>query len=415
MFLKDYRELSKPIRNAIASEFFIQMVNATFMNILPLYMLRQGFSSKEIALFITFRFVGVLLLAIPLGKFIKGQKLMRLFYVSNLLVPLFGILIVLFIALHLKFLTLMVLVFWGASFTFMQIPIFPFILRNSKKAQQTAAIALSYSTWSFGGIMSGLLIAVLDRINPNLFDEQMVLVLFSLLGFGGIYFLNRNRHFEEQVLDLDQNIKIDSSEKTNWPLVVKALIPTLIIATGAGLTIPFISLFFEKVHAIHKGDFSTLSFLASLLVAYMAMQVPRIKKNIGYKIAIPATQTLAVVSLVALATTEFYRQLPIAVYIAGICYLIRQPLMNMAGPMTSELVLNYVGRQNREITSALTSAIWSGSWVLSGIIVTVLFSYQFSFANIFLITALLYSFGVVLYYFLILDYQKRETLGQIEN
>ncbi|MBK7819269.1 MAG: hypothetical protein IPJ60_18340 [Sphingobacteriaceae bacterium] len=67
------------------------------------------------------------------------------------------------------------------------------------------------------------------------------------------------------------------------------------------------------------------------------------------------------------------RNTALLLFIAIACYLLRQPLMNMAGPMTTELVLNYVGKNNREITSALTSAIWSGSWVISGLLVNILF------------------------------------------
>src|ERR1043165_3874084 len=98
-FIGDYRKIERPVRNAIASEFFIQTVNATFMNILPLYMHREGFSEEQIAMFITFRFVGVFLLAIPLGRYIKGRKLLKLFYLSNICVPVFGVLIVTFIAM----------------------------------------------------------------------------------------------------------------------------------------------------------------------------------------------------------------------------------------------------------------------------------------------------------------------------
>jgi hypothetical protein len=99
-FIQDYKKIELPIKNAIASEFFIQTVNATFMNILPLYMTRKGFTDEEIALFITFRFVGVFILALPLGKFIKGRKLMPLFFLSNLCVPFFGIAIILSIAFN---------------------------------------------------------------------------------------------------------------------------------------------------------------------------------------------------------------------------------------------------------------------------------------------------------------------------
>ena len=163
-----------------------------------------------------------------------------------------------------------------------------------------------------------------------------------------------------------------------------------------------------------KGDFSFVSAIAAVLVVWGALMVPRIKENIGYKIAIPTTQSLAVISLVALATTQFYSQYSIAVYIAIVCYLLRQPLMNMAGPMTSELVMNYVGEKNREITSALTAAIWSGSWVISGYMVKIMFHEGFPYVNIFLITAALYAFGVLMYYFLIVDYSKREKQGLIK-
>jgi MFS family permease len=415
-FIPEYKKIDPPVKNVIASEFFIQTVNVTFMNILPLYMTRSGFSDKEIAMYITFRFIGVLLLALPLGRFIRNTKLLPLFYLANIFVPFFGLSIVFCIAFQFKLFTLISLLLWGASFTFMQIPVFPFILRNAEKTNRTTAIALSYSTWSFGGILSGIVIALLDYINPVFFDEQFVLVLFSLLGFGGLYFLRKTRHYAEIYRE---KIELHGPgfvrRKTEWPLVTRALVPTLIIATGAGLTIPFISLFFEKVHSLHKGNFSVLSFIAALLVAYFAMLVPKIKEKIGYKIAIPATQSVAVICLVALATTQLYNHYSIALVIAAMCYIIRQPLMNMASPMTSELVLNYVGKNNREITSALTSAIWSGSWVISGFMVTVLFAYNFTFVNIFLLTSLLYAMGVVLYYFLILDYIRREEKGLIET
>ncbi len=413
-FIGDYKNLEKPVLNVIISEFFIQLVNATFMNILPLYMTRKGYSDEEIALFITFRFLGVFILALPLGNLIKSKKLMPLFYLSNICVPLFGIAIVLSIAFQLKYLTLISLLLWGASFTFMQIPISPFILRNAKKENHTAGISLSYSTWSFAGILSGIVIAVLDSINPYVFNEQFILLLFSGLGLFGLLFLFKIKNFKEIVVE-HQKVKTKSTEKTDWKLIFKALIPTLIIATGAGLTIPFISLFFDKVHHLDKGGFSILSSVAAVLVAYSAMMVPKIKQTVGYKIAIPTTQSLAVISLVALATTQFYSQYSIAIIIAAVCYLLRQPLMNVAGPMTTELILNYVGQKNREITSALTAAIWSGSWVISGFMVKILFAHHFQFANIFLITSLLYAFGVIMYYLLILDYNKREKQGLIEE
>lgn len=337
------------------------------------------------------------------------------FYLSSVCVPLFGLLIILAFSLKLKWLMYSSLLLWGASFTFMQIPISPFILRNASKENQTAGIALSYSTWSFGGILSGVLIFILDRIDAVLFNERNILIIFCVMGFAGMFFLLRTRFNEALQEEPDKSGVFSGKPSVDWMLIGKALIPTLIIATGAGLTIPFISLFFEKVHHLNKGGFSVISAIAAVLVAWAAMLVPRIKQEIGYKIAIPTTQSLAVISLVALATTQLYNQYSIALYIAILCYLLRQPLMNMAGPMTTELVLKYVGRSNQEITSALTSAIWSGSWVLSGYLVSLMLGVNLPFVSIFLITAALYAFGVFMYYLLIVDYNKREKEGKIEG
>lgn len=403
-FINDYRKLHPAIINVVITEFFIQLVNATFMNILPLYMSRQGYNDESIALFITFRFIGVFVLALPIGQLIKGRIMKPFFYMSSVLVPLFGLCIVTSIYFKFTLLIYVSLVLWGASFTFMQIPIVPYILRNSPKRDHTAGIAFSYSTWSFAGIVSGLLIFILDLINPLLFSEQNILIIFSVLGLGGIYFMSKVRIKEEIS---DKKSAHTKQTKEDWFLIIKGLVPTLIIATGAGLTIPFISLFFDKVHHLGKGGFSAVSAIAAILVAWGAMMVPQIKEKVGYKIAIPTTQSLAVISLVALATTQFYSQYTVALYIAIVCYLLRQPLMNMAGPMTSEVVMNYVGDKNREITSALTAAIWSGSWVISGYMVKVMFSHQFQFVSIFLITAVLYAFGVFLYFLLTLDYSRK--------
>ncbi|HET6992624.1 MAG TPA: hypothetical protein VFJ43_14920, partial [Bacteroidia bacterium] len=299
------------------------------------------------------------------------------------------------------------------SFTFIQIPILPFILRNSKPETQTAAISLSYSTWSIAGILSSILVWVLNSYNPVLFNERNLLIGITVLAFTGIICVMR----------VKINEKVQTYEATrfdlrghDWKSISYAAFPALIIATGAGLTIPFINLFFSRVHGMETNMISFWNFAAAFLVACVALIVPRIKETIGYKIAIPMTQSFAVISLVLLATTELYSNLSIAVYIAVGCYLLRQPLMNMAGPMTSEIAMKFVGKKNQEITSALMAAIWSGSWFFSTrFIFGALRKTGWPYVDIFMITAGLYAIGVFLYVLLIRAYGKREKLGLIDK
>ncbi|MGZ3863099.1 MAG: MFS transporter [Bacteroidia bacterium] len=405
-FLSSYKNLERQVVMVIAAEFFIQLVNATFMNMLPLYLDHIHYKNEQIASFISFRFLGVFLLALPIGIFIKGKKVKPLFYMSCIGVPLFALCILYFVEQGNIFMIYVSQLLWGASFTFMQIPILPFVLRHCSASNQTAGIALSYSTWSFAGIVSGILIYFLDLINPSFFDERMVLIIFSLLGFFGIAALMFAGINEIKTQEQEEAPSYKLSQY-DWKIIIRALIPTLIIAIGAGLTIPLISLFFKQVHQMDKGAFSIYSSIAALLVAWGALLVPVIKHNIGYRVAVPSTQTLAIISLMALGTTQYYNHLPIAVVIAVVCYLLRQPLMNLAGPMTSEVVMNYVGEKNREMVSSLTAAIWSGSWFFSGLLSQVMFANGMQFVNIFLTTSLIYLLGVVGFVFLIRDYDRK--------
>ncbi len=410
--IRSYLKLPKPILNLIASEFFLQLINTSFLSIQIIFMQNSGYSDYESAGFIAFRFLGVILLAVPFGYYIKGKKLKPFFYAGALGGPVFALLIIIATKLHSNNLLYTAQLMWGISFVFNQIPVIPYILRNSSKEQQTEGISLSYSTYSFAGILGGLMIFILNKINPQLFNEGNILLIIVLICFVNIYFI-----FKMPSTEVTEEINSPQLEFKNydWPLISKALIPTLIIAVGAGLTIPFVGIFFYNVHKLTTDRFGILSAFASVLVAIGALYVPLIKKHIGFKIAIPTTQTIAVIALALLATTQFYAHLTIALAIAAICFLVRQPLMNMAGPMTTELVMDYVGKKNQEMVSALTSAIWSGSWFISGLIFKYLRQSGIDYVYVFLITVILYGLGVVWYYYLILDYHKKSIHANTQN
>ena len=409
-YFTDYGKIEKAVINVIIAEFFIQLINVAFLSIQLIYMQKCGYSDYESAGYISFRFLGVLLLAVPMGMYLKGRNIKPLFVISCIVVPTASVMIILATMYHWNQWLYFYQLLWGMGFTFIQIPVMPYILRNSIASNQTGAISLSYSTYSFGGIASGLIIWGLYFINPILFNERNILLLLAFSGFLSLYFLYKIKITE--YLPSYEGKRIDI-RKLDWYIIIKALIPTLIIAVGAGLTIPFISIFFFNIHHLGTDQFSLLNSVASVLVAIAAMLVPHVKKSIGYKLAIPATQSFAVLALILLATTQLYAQLTIAVYLAILCFLLRQPLMNMAGPMTSELVMNYVGKKNQEMVSALTAAIWSGSWFISSIIFKVLRQSGIAYVYIFLITAALYALGVIWYYALIVDYSRREKAGLI--
>lgn len=404
-YIDFYTKLDRHIVYLLIAEFFLQFINSSFFLLLNYYFDAIGLEDYQIADLVSYRFLAVMLFAFPLGFFIKGKKVKPFFLLATVMVPTFALIIIFSAQYHYYTLLKAAMVLWGVGFTFIQITALPFMLLNTSSDKHSESITAFFQTWSISIFICGIVSAFLLEYVSMYFDEKILLLIFSFLGYTAIYFI----------------LKIDIQEKVtqripwkklaghhDWGKIIMVCIPTFIIAIGAGFTIPFINLFFLNVHGIGTSVFSILGSITYALVAVGMVMIPNIRRRYGYEIAITFIQTLSILALVLMATTEWYTEMAFAVYIAVTFYIIRQPLMNMAGPMTSELSMYYVGDKNHELVSALNASIWSGSWFISGQIFRVLRAQDFAYVNIFLITAGLYAVGVIWYYFLIRDFNKQK-------
>ena len=399
----NYIRLEPHILSVIKAQFFIQIVGGAFFLILNIYLSINSFTDSEIANFISYRFLAVMLLAFPLGFFIKGKNLKPFLIAGSIGVPIVAILVVLTIQNKLSHFLPTLFIFWGVLYSCFQVSVLPYIMRNTLKENQSHAISLSFATNSFGMIFSGLLIFLFDNLTS--IESGQVLIIISIIGFLGLKFLFRLN--ADNTIEINSNNRITKQNNLNWLLITKAIIPTLIIAIGAGLTIPFINLFFFHNFLIEASEFALIGSCTSFLVAISSLFVPNVKKRFGFRKGITISQMVAVIALIILATTEFFTDYWFALPIAISCYLLRAPLMNLAAPMTSELTMNYVGKQNQEMLSAIMAAIWSGSWYFSSQIFRFLIDLGYAYSYIFYLTAGLYSIGVFSYYILILSYERK--------
>lgn len=402
--IQRYAQIVPSVRNAIAAQFFIQSINTAFFLLLNYYMTKEGYADYRIADVLSYRFLSVFCLAFPLGLLIKGRRLRPFFLVATICLPVFSFMIIWCVGRHYDFLLDMAAMIWGAAYMCMQITILPYILLNAKATHHSEAIALSFVSFSVTICLVGIGHASLSWMLPGLIDEELTLKCVAGLAFLGVYFAYKVNPNEKLTAKVPlKKIAADY----DWRLIFKAVIPTIIIAVGAGFTIPVINLFFYHIHGISAETFSLMGSLTFFLVAMVMVFMPLIRRNFGYSVAITGFQSLAVIMLLCLATTEWYRQWEYAAAIAILFYILRQPLMNAAGPMTSELVMYYVGPRNQEIIAALNASIWSGSWFIS----TSLFSWMrrmdYRYVSIFLITVILYVIGIIWYAWLIRSYRLR--------
>ena len=162
----------------IKAEFFVQLIGAAFFLILNIYLSKQGFSDPEIANFISYRFLAVMLLAFPLGFYIKGKPLKPFFILGSLGVPLVAISLVLAVQNSYFHYLPFLFILWGGVFTLFQVSALPYIMRNTTIENQSHAISLNYATHSFGTILSGIIIFGFAQFMKEM-DEGIIL-LFTI-------------------------------------------------------------------------------------------------------------------------------------------------------------------------------------------------------------------------------------------
>ena len=407
-WLASYRKLERSLVRTICAEFFVQLVNAAYFLLFNFYVLKHGYTDEDAANFLGVRFLAVMFMSLPLGFYIRGRRLMPLFRLSALVVPLSSLLIIWAVARHDTTLVTLGNVVFGLALCCMQICFLPFLMRNTSESIQTEAIALHFITWSASTFMLGIFAYLATRLSASFFGEAELLTGVTLVSFTGL-FLFMYPFEEKQAVRGARNPSPPKTEPEEWRRIVAVLVPAAVIAIGAGLMIPFVNIFFYKVHGIDYDAFALLGAVSTFIVCVASMYVPSLLKKTGYMISVSLTQLLAIFALATMAVTESFKNAPYAAGVAVVAYLLRQPLMNMANPLISQFTMSYVGERNREMTSAIQQALGSGCWFFSSHIFALLRLRGYSFMAVFSITAMIYAFGVFLYHLLIRSYLRRES------
>ncbi|SVB84791.1 uncharacterized protein METZ01_LOCUS237645, partial [marine metagenome] len=310
--LRSYKNLPRNIHLLFLLEFSLSLIHVAFILILNIYLRKQGFSDPEIASFNSLRFVGALAFALPLGIYIRGKKLKPFFKVASLMVPFTSAMII--EAIHFSIVPMIQLSFllWGVGMMLMRVCSLPFIIRNTSTDNSTEALSLSAATWSLSTIFSGLLISGLDWIsNLKIIDhiitlnEYGILWIITLIGMCSYIFskkINEDSYQNDEIRN-----DIFSLHRTyDWKIIFKAISPLILISIGAGLTIPFVNLFFNSVFGFTSSNFSILSSFTAMLVFTFSLLVPTLRKKYGYWMTIVFVQSLAIICLVIMSSTEIY-------------------------------------------------------------------------------------------------------------
>lgn len=387
--VRSYREkislFSRNARLFLVGTFFMGMGFSGFRLLFNLYLKAIGMPEGRIGNIISVTTVGTLIMAIPASLIIRRWSIKKLLVLST---PVALITYLVQVStIHYELIMIAGLVS-GLATVFFQIAAAPFFMRHSKTRERPYLFSMNFAAGLaasvLGSFLGGYLPGHMERTNLNSYRPYQL----TLYIFGGLVLLALIPYImirEQQVVKPETHIFRFQSDRS---LIIKIFIPNLVTGLGAGLTVPFINLYFKN--ALHASTTSIGIYysLAQFLMISGVLVAPIIASRIGKIRTVVFSQLLSIPFLVIMG---FTRVLVMAVP----AFLIRAALMNMAQPLFTNYAMERVREEEQALTNGLLIIAWTAGWGLSASIGGLLIE-KFSYALPFLTTSLIYLISSIL-------------------
>ncbi len=171
---------------------------------------------------------------------------------------------------------------------------------------------------------------------------------------------------------------------------LRFIIYNTIIGFGAGMVIPFFSVYLKFSLNIDNEKVGIIMGLSQVGLVIGGLLVPYISKVLGRENTVVICQLLSIPFLISIA-------FPQGIFVLGVSFLLRSTLMNLNQPLIQNISLETVKYENRALMSSIVSMSSNVTRALSMIIAGYLMervSYNFPYY----ITVVLYLIGTAVFY-----------------
>ena len=184
---------------------------------------------------------------------------------------------------------------------------------------------------------------------------------------------------------------LDLLPRKSKSILLKYVFTGAIIAFGAGMVVPLMTLWFNLRYGISDTISAPILALSSILIALATLVAPLLAKRFGLIKAIVITQISSTVFMFATPFSPSYA-------LAGLVYSMRALLMNMASPLSQSMIMGLVPEDERGTASGISGALWRLPNALSTWIGAWLMGIGLLFEP-FLMAGLFYIVSIILFWF----------------
>lgn len=350
------RAVSPNTRHFLAGTFLMGIGHGAAWVHLNLFLREAGLGEAVIGRVLSASSVGVALVSLPAAMWVDRFRAERIFllaaggfaalFAAELLVP--------------RPLVLMTLgCLSGMLFTVHWVAAAPFFMRNEPEERRTELFGISSALETLATVISAFGVGYLARHLSAALGSELAGIRASLLAAAAVSLLAvvpfariRSRPFGTG----DRGWR-DYVLSPHMKLILKLAIPGFLIGCGAGLTIPFLNLYFrERFHQ----DPAAIGFyfsVAQMITMFGFLAGPILARRFGHVRAAVTTELLSIPFFFILAVTG-------SLWVAVGAFWMRGALMNMNQPISNAFAMEIVPEDQQTATNSVRTFLWNFAWMV---------------------------------------------------
>ncbi len=241
---------------------------------------------------------------------------------------------------------------YGSGDGVMQAAPVSFLAENSKPFERshlyTADLFVRVACSMVGGLVGGLLPYLFSGMLGEVDAYRATVAVAGVLLFSSAVpllmikeKLSHPRHAFARYLETARTFR-------SWGHVGRLLVPQVLISLGAGLIIPFLSLYLKQHLGATIGEVGFIQGVSALAMGVAALAAPTLGRKLGF---VKATVFAETASLPFLAAIPFVTSLPLA----ALVFWFRSAFMNMSWPTWNQYTMEHVPSRERPIVAGSVS------------------------------------------------------------
>ncbi len=382
-------KISGEAKLLIYSSFIIGLTQGFMWVDFPVYLDQIGYSPFQIGVILTFNtFIGAMLM-LPIGSLSDKYGRKNFIILARFVSSVAFILLTIFTGFFeiLLAVSLMGIAFANSGSSYMA-------LLTEKSEEVTRNSVFAFSSF-INGIASsaGMLLGAVPPYLSKYFQLSVVgsyRVLYIIAFVGSLVSIL-------PILKIKESYKGHSGNISLFPKASRKIVIRLsvlgMIGLGAGVLVRIFPLWFYLRYATNVNVLGPLFSMTQFLTAIASLITPSMANAMGEIKTIVYTEATSVAILIAMPFMPLY-------YLAGVLYVLRSLLMNMSAPIQNSFIMGLIPENERALASSIINFFDSlprsfGPFI-SGLFI------QLGYLNLpFFFTAILYSFSIAGFYFLL--------------